>query len=231
MKKILIAITSHIGDWTIPRKTGYWLGEITHFYNILSNAGFEIDLVSPLGGTPPLDIKSVEGIELFDSVNKKFMENKDFQNKLKNTFKPEEIKPEDYSVIYFAGGHGVMWDFPNNSTLVEISRNIYESNGIVSAVCHGSVGLLNIKLSNGKRLIEGKKVTGFSNLEEKLIGLTKLVPFLTEDALKENGGVYQKSILPFTPYAIMDERLVTGQNPYSSKKVGNLVLKILGEKK
>jgi putative intracellular protease/amidase len=231
MKKVLIVITSHVGEWKIPRKTGYWLGEVTHFYDILKKAGFQIDLVSPLGGEPPLDIKSIESMEKFDSINKIYTKDKEFQEKLKNTLKPEKINPDVYSVIYFAGGHGVMWDFPENKILQEISKKIYESGGIVSAVCHGSVGLLNIKLSNGKNLIDGKKVTGFSNREEKLLRLNKLVPYLTEDALIKNGGKYQSSLIPFLPYVVEAERVVTGQNPYSSKKVANNVIKILGVKK
>jgi putative intracellular protease/amidase len=231
MKKALIVITSHVGDWKIDRKTGYWLGEVTHFYHLLHDAGYEVDLVSPKGGTPPLDIKSIQSTDKFDKINAKLNKDEVFQKKLNNTLKPEQINPKDYAVIYFAGGHGVMWDFPDNKTLADIAKSIYESGGVVSAVCHGSVGLLNIKLTNGKRLIEGKKVTGFANTEEALVRLTKQVPYLTEDELKAKGGIYKKALLPFVPYSVVHDRLVTGQNPYSSKSVAKKVLKILGGKK
>lgn len=228
MKKILIIITNHVGEWSIPRKTGYWLGEVTHFYHILKDAGYEIDLVSPLGGTPPLDIKSIESLEKFDIVNAKLAKDSEFQKKLANTLKPDQIIATDYSVIYYAGGHGVMWDFPENKALAEIAKQIYEQGGIVSSVCHGAVGLLNIHLSNGKRLIEGKKVTGFANTEEDLIGLTKIVPYLTETELKAKGGIYKKALLPFVPYSVVDDRLITGQNPFSAKSVAKKVLETLG---
>lgn len=231
MKKILIIITNHVGEWNIPRKTGYWLGEVTHFYHILKDAGYEVDLVSPLGGTPPLDIKSIESTEKFDTVNAKMAKDSEFQKKLANTFKPDQIKATDYSAIYYAGGHGVMWDFPDNKAIAEIAKQIYEQGGIVSSVCHGAVGLLNIQLSNGKRLIEGKKVTGFANTEEALIGLTKVVPYLTETELKAKGGIFKKAILPFLPYSLVDERLITGQNPYSAKSVAKKVVKALAKKK
>lgn len=113
-------------------------------------------------------------------------------NRLGSTMKPSEVNPENYAAIYYAGGHGVIWDFPENKELQNISRNIYENGGIVSSVCHGAAGLFHITLSNGDRLINGKKVTGFSNEEEKLAELDQFVPFLTEDELVKNGDFTKK---------------------------------------
>ena len=121
---------------------------------------------------------------------------------------------EDYDVIYYTGGHGVMWDFPNNSKMQEVSRKIYENGGIVSAVCHGVVALLNIEIANGKNLIDGVKVTGFSNSEEEALGLDKVVPFLAETELINRGSKYAKGS-DWVEFAVSDKRVVTGQNPAS----------------
>ena len=140
--------------------------------------------------------------------------------------KPEEVKPEDYSVIYYAGGHGTVFDFPDNVQLQKIAAQIYEHGGIVSAVCHGPVGLLNIKLSNGENLIKGKKVTGFSNEEEKMLKLDDKVPHLLEDELKNRGAHFEKGPA-FTDFTVSDSRVVTGQNPQSAGSVGTKVLAAL----
>ena len=132
--------------------------------------------------------------------------------------------PDDYIAIYYAGGHGVIWDFPDNEKLQALSRHIYEHGGVVSSVCHGAVGLLNIKLSNGELLVKGKKVTGFSNEEEDLAGLSQHVPYLTETELVKRGALYQKAGTPWAPFAIADGRLITGQNPASGGPVAELVL-------
>ena len=122
----------------------------------------------------------------------------------------------------------MIWDFPDNTQLQALSRRIYEQGGVVSSVCHGAVGLLNIKLSDGELLIKGKKVTGFSNEEEELAGLTKHVPYLTETELVKRGAIYQKADAPWAPFAIADGRLITGQNPASGGPVAELVLKAIG---
>ena len=152
---------------------------------------------------------------------------KSFMNRLGATLKPSKVKPADYAAIYFVGGHGVLWNFPDNAELQALGRKIYEQGGIVSSVCHGAVGLLNITLSDGTPLIKGKKVTGFSNEEEKLAELDKYVPFLTEDALVKRGAVYKKADKPWVPFAVADGRVITGQNPASGGAVADLVLATL----
>ena len=153
--------------------------------------------------------------------------NKAFMNRLGATLKPSEIKPQEYVAIYYAGGHGVIWDFPDNIELQTISRQIYEAGGFVSSVCHGAVGLLNIVLSDGQLLIKDKKVTGFSNEEEQLAGLAELVPYLTETELIKRGARYEKATQPWAAYAIADGRLITGQNPASGGPVADLLLKAI----
>ncbi|ULT42789.1 type 1 glutamine amidotransferase domain-containing protein [Niabella defluvii] len=155
---------------------------------MLTEAGYEIDFVSPKGGNPPVD-----GFDLSDPVNKKFWEDAGYNRKITNSLQPSQVKPDDYAAIFYAGGHGAMWDLPLNNELNKIAASIYENNGIVAAVCHGPAGILNIQLSDGSYLVKGKKVNGFTNEEEELVKLTGVVPFLLEDQLKEKGGIYEKS--------------------------------------
>lgn len=221
MKKILFVVTSHDTKGSTGEKTGYYLGEVSHPWEVLTEAGYEIDFVSPKGGNPPVD-----GFDLSDSVNKKFWEDEVYHKKISNSMKPEAVNPEDYSGIFYAGGHGAMWDLPDNEGLAKIAASIYEKGGIVAAVCHGPAGLINIKLSNGRYLIDGKKVNGFTNEEEEIVKLTNVVPFLLEEKMKERGGIYEKSE-PWSTHVTVDQRLVTGQNPQSAKAVGEGMAKLM----
>jgi putative intracellular protease/amidase len=225
-KKILIAITSHDELVNTTRKTGYWLGEVTHFHHVLHAAGWAQDFVSPHGGAPPLDQHSVTGLFSFDSVNKQFLADAKLAAQLQHTLTPDQLDPDNYSAIYYAGGHGAMFDLPNHAKLNASAASIYERGGFVTAVCHGSAGLLNITLTGGKRLIEGRRVTGYANIEERLIQLTKHVPYLLEDELKQRGGDYRRGF-PFTPHVEVDERVISGQNPQSAKAVAQALLACL----
>jgi len=206
------------------RATGLWLGEAVHFVKKVEEAGYEVDFVSPRGGYTPIDPHS---LAMADPIEWEWYQNKDFMNRLGNTLKADEVKPDDYVAIYYAGGHGVIWDFPENELLQSISRKIYENGGYVSSVCHGAIGLLNIKLSDGSLLVKGKKVTGFSNEEEKLVELDKFVPFLTETELVSRGAIFKKAEQPWASFAIEDTRLITGQNPASAGAVVDLLIKAL----
>jgi len=218
MKKILFVVTSHDKKGNTGESTGYYLGEVSHPWEVLHDAGYEIDFVSPKGGKAPVD-----GFNLDDATNKKFWEDKKYHAKVENTMKPSEVKPEDYVAIFYAGGHGAMWDFADNTELAVIAQKIYENNGIVSAVCHGPAGLVNIKLSNGKYLVDGKKISTFTNEEEAAVGLEKVVPFMLESKLIERGAKVEKSGL-WQVHSVSDQRVVTGQNPASAKSVGEGVL-------
>jgi len=222
--KALVILTSIDKYPDIDKATGAWLGEVVHFVDVLERAGYEIDYVSPRGGKSPIDPAS---LEMADDTDKEYYNNPDFRNKLDNTLSPERVNPGDYQIVYFAGGHGTVWDFPENDRLQEISRQVYEKGGVVSAVCHGPTGLLNIKLSNGEYLIRDKEVTGFSNEEEKLVEADKHVPYLLEDELKKRQAKYSRSKEPFTSHAVVSERLVTGQNPQSTRAVAESVLKLV----
>ncbi|MGL5868468.1 type 1 glutamine amidotransferase domain-containing protein [Clostridium chrysemydis] len=225
MKKVLVVVTNVSKYENADVPTGLWLGEAVHFVDVMEKAGCTIDYVSPKGGYTPIDPHSLEK-DFMGPVDWKYYTDMSFMNKLGNTLSADSINPDDYEVIYYTGGHGVIWDFPNDTNLQGISRKIYENGGIVSAVCHGLGGLLNIKLSNGKNLIDGIKLTGFSNSEEKAVGLDKLVPYLTETELKNRGANYVKGA-DWSEFSVSDNRVITGQNPASGAAVAREVLKVL----
>ncbi|MGE7717695.1 type 1 glutamine amidotransferase domain-containing protein [Priestia megaterium] len=227
-KKTLIVVTNQDQYEATKEPTGLWLGELVHFYDKFKNAGINMDIASIKGGNIPLDPSSISGM-LFDKISKQYHSDAAFMKELNNSKKLSDVNSDDYNVIYFTGGHGTMWDFPNSPEIQDISQRIYENGGIVSAVCHGVGALLNIKDSTGQRLIQGKKVTGYSNTEEKLVKAMGKIPFRLEEALKEAGGLYKKSLLPFTSYTRVDGRIISGQNPQSTKEVAEKVLAVLGK--
>ncbi len=224
MKKILFVVTSHDKKGSTGAPTGYYLGEVSHAWEVLKNAGYEIDFVSPKGGKAPVD-----GLDLKDAVNKAFWEDEVYRHKVENTLKPSEVNPADYAAIYYAGGHGTMWDFPEDEAIAAIATRIYENDGVVGAVCHGPAGLVNVRLSDGTYLVDGKKVNAFTNEEETAVKLDNVVPFLLESKLIERGARFEKSGL-WQPHVTVDGRLVTGQNPASAKGVGEGVLAVLQER-
>lgn len=223
-KKILVVLTSVAKYPNLNRATGLWLGEAVHFVKKVEEAGYTVDFVSPKGGYTPIDPHSLTQA---GETDWEWYQKKDFMNRLGTMLKSTDIHPNDYVAIYFTGGHGVIWDFPENEALQNLSRKIYENGGFVSSVCHGALGLLNIQLSDGTLLIKGKNVTGFSNEEEKLVELDKVVPFLTETELAKRGAIYQKADKPWASFALEDSRLITGQNPASGGAVADLLLAAL----
>lgn len=223
-KKILVVVTGVAKYPNLERATGLWLGEAVHFVKKVQEAGYVIDYVSPEGGYTPIDPHS---LALAEPTDWEWYQNKKFMNALGATIPASEVNPDQYVAIYYTGGHGVLWDFPENAALQSISQRIYERGGFVSAICHGAVGLLNIKLSNGSFLIANKEVTGFSNEEEKLVELDHLVPFLTESELVARGAIYKKADEPWAAFAVADQRLITGQNPASGGAVADLLIAAL----
>jgi putative intracellular protease/amidase/quinol monooxygenase YgiN len=220
-KKILFVVTSHDQKGNTGEPTGYYLSEVAHPWNELVNAGYEIDFVSPKGGKAP-----VTGFNLEDSINKKFWEDPAYRYKRENTMQPSEVNTDNYVAIHYAGGLGSMWDFADNTMLALIAAKIYEKGGIVSAVCHGPAGLINVRLSNGKYLIDGKRINAYSNEEEEHIKMEKVVPFLLEPTLIERGAIFEKSGIAQV-HVVTDQRVVTGQNPESAKAVGAAVIEQL----
>ncbi len=224
IKKVLIVLTNTTRYGETTDATGLWLGEATEFAKIMQDNGYLVDYVSPKGGFVPLDPR---GMKYVDTEIMDFYETEDFQKRaLMNSLSPDEVNPEDYIAIYYAGGHGVMWDFPNNRELQSIAAKIYENGGFVTSVCHGIAGLLNIKLSTGDYLIDNRKITGFTKSEEILAGKKSVVPFFNQPAAENRGAKFKKR-RAYSEYAVQDERLITGQNPFSAKAVARLLVKSL----
>jgi putative intracellular protease/amidase len=189
-KRVLVVVTS-VGKYPeMLRATGPWLGEAVHFIAKVEAAGYPVDIVSTRGGYTPIDPASLGEMAL--PIDWEYYQDKTFMNRLGATLRPEDVNPDDYAAIYFAGGHGVLWDFREDARLQAISRRIYEGGGVVSSDCHGAVGLLDIKLSDGRHLIDRKTVTGFSNQEARLARLDEHVPFLTEDELSKRGASWTR---------------------------------------
>lgn len=230
-RKALIVVTNH-ADFEHPKAepTGLWLSELTHFYDAFEKAGIEMDIISPSGGKIPIDGRSL-GFPMLDKATKKRYEDAKFMALLEDTKALSEVENwEQYDILYFAGGHGAMWDFANNDALNALTRDMYEGGKIVSAVCHGVAALQNVRLSNGEYLINGKKGTGFPYFDEKLAGVKAFVPYNLQQVLKDRGMIYSKALLPLMGHVVVDGRLITGQNPNSAtqtaKKALEAVLKL-----
>ena len=225
-EKVLIVVTSHSQMGTTTEKTGYWLGEVTHPYKELVDAGIEVEIASIAGGKAPVDERSLADA---DTINQWFIADSKHNTKLQQTLKLADLKASDYKAVLFAGGHGTMWDFPQDKGLQQFAADLYQKNGIVAAVCHGPAALLNIKLADGSYLIAGKQVTGFSNTEEEQVKLTEVVPFSLQDQLTQRGASYS-SAANWQSKVVVDQRLVTGQNPQSAAAVGQTLVRLLKTK-
>ncbi|WP_027376459.1 type 1 glutamine amidotransferase domain-containing protein [Kaistella palustris] len=223
--KILFVLTSHDQLGNTGEKTGFWIEEFASPYYYLVDKGVEVTLASPNGGQPPIDPTSDKPENQTESTVR-FKADKDLQEKLSRTHKLSEVSSDDYDAVFYPGGHGPLWDLAESETSAKLIESFYNSNKPVSFVCHAPAALKRVKNTNGEPLVKGKKVTGFTNTEEALVQLTDVVPFLVEDMLKENGGIYSKKG-DFEQYAIEDGLLITGQNPASSEKVAELLFQKL----
>lgn len=217
MTRALIALTSHSELGRTGRSTGYYVGEAAEPWEVFRAAGYDVDLASVAGGEPPVD-----GRDENDTTQNDFLATAG----VTDTPKAADVDPERYDVILFAGGHGTMWDFPDDPDLARIARSVHERGGVVAAVCHGPSALVNLTLTDGSRLITGKRVAGFTNSEEAAVGLTDEVPFLLADKLTEAGAQHVPAP-DFTEHVVVDGRLVTGQNPQSARAVADAVVKLI----
>ena len=228
MKKVLFVLTSHSELGNTGEKTGFWIEEFAAPYYELADKGVIIDIASPLGGQPPIDPKSSDPSAATEDT-KRFDKDTELQAKLSKTHLLADVKQADYDAVFYPGGHGPLWDLATDASSSALIEAFYTNNKPVAFVCHSPAVLKNVKV-NGEFLVKGKKVTGFSNTEEAAVGLTNVVPFLLEDALKANGAMYSK-IADWQPYAVEDGLLITGQNPASSKLVAEKLLIQLKSKK
>ncbi|SFD81959.1 type 1 glutamine amidotransferase domain-containing protein [Massilia yuzhufengensis] len=222
---VLMVVTSHdqLGD--TGKKTGFWLEEFAAPYYALKDAGADVTVVSPLGGQPPLDPKSDEPDAQTDAT-RRFKSDAAAQAVLAKTGKLAEVKAADFDAVFYPGGHGPLWDLAEDKASIALIEAMAAAGKPVAAVCHAPGVLRHVKAADGGPLVKGKRVTGFTNTEEKAVGLTAVVPFLVEDMLKENGGQYSKGA-DWQSYVLTDGKLVTGQNPASSEEGAKALLKLL----
>ncbi|CAL2082918.1 Type 1 glutamine amidotransferase domain-containing protein [Tenacibaculum sp. 190524A02b] len=221
MKKVIFVLTSHEDLGETGYKTGFWIEEFAAPYYLLKDNGVEVTLASPKGGQPPIDPKSNE-TDFQTPATIRFNEDKETQDVLAKTIPLQEIKEVDYDAIFYPGGHGPLWDLAEDKNSIALIEAFYSNNKPVAAVCHAPAVFKHTKYKDAS-LVKNKKVTGFSNTEEEAVQLTEIVPFLVEDMLQENGGVYSKEA-DWHPYAIEDGHLITGQNPASSELVAEKLL-------
>ena len=222
---VLMVITSHDKLGNTGEKTGFWLEEFAAPYYQLIDAGFSVTLASPLGGQPPLDPKSAEA-DFQTDATRRFEQDEENQAVLATTTKLELIDANDYVAVFYPGGHGPIWDLTTNQKSIALISAFIEQNKPVAVVCHSTSVLLNVKDKNGAAIVQGKKITSFTNSEEDAVQLTDIVPFLLEDELIKQGANYQKGD-DWASFVVEDSGIISGQNPASSSEVATRLIKQL----
>lgn len=225
MKKILMVLTSHdqLGD--TGHKTGFWLEEFAAPYYAFKDAGAAITLASPSGGQPPLDPKS-DAEDAQTEATRRFKKDADAQAALASTHPLKAMSAHDFDAVFYPGGHGPLWDLAEDAHSIALIESMLKAGKPVAAVCHAPAVLRHPKIGDGVSVVKGKSVTGFTNTEEEAAGLTQIVPFLVQDMLTQNGGIYSKAA-DWHPHVVTDGLLITGQNPASSEPAAQALLKAL----
>jgi putative intracellular protease/amidase len=222
-----MVLTSHDKLGNTGRKTGFWLEEFAAPYYAFEDAKADITIASPKGGQPPLDPKSNEpGFQTRDT--RRFDQDREAQAALANTVKLSEVVPGDYDAVFYPGGHGPLWDLAEDRNSIFLIERTYAAGKPVALVCHAPGVLRHVKGTDGKPLVEGKAVTGFTNSEEAAVGLTDVVPFLVEDVLTQIGGTFSAG-KDWESHVVQDGRLITGQNPASSTEAARLLIEAVNE--
>jgi putative intracellular protease/amidase len=221
LKPVLMVMTSHTQKGSTGQKTGFYLPELTHPLAAFEEAGIATVFASVQGGAAPVD-----GVDLKDPVNAKYWDDKNFRSRIEHTLKISEVKAADYSAIFFVGGHGTMWDFADNAAIQAVTADVYDNGGVVGAVCHGPAALVNVKLKNGRYLVDGKSVSAFTDDEERAVKLENVVPFLLASTLQARGAKHEAAA-NWQKKVVVSERLVTGQNPASAAGVGEAMRTLL----
>jgi putative intracellular protease/amidase len=224
--KILMVLTSHDQLGNTGRKTGFWLEELAAPYYAFKDAGADIVLASPKGGMPPLDPKSKDP-EFQTEYTRRFEADREAMAQLAATLPLDRVSQADFDTVFYPGGHGPMWDLAEDRHSIALLESFVAAGKPVALVCHAPGALRHVRGPDGRPLVEGKKVTGFTNGEEAAVGLTDVVPFLVEDELKAKGGLYSKGP-DWAPYVLSDGLLITGQNPASSLDGAKRLLERLG---
>lgn len=220
--KILMVLTSHDQLGNTGKKTGFWLEEFAAPYYAFTDAGVEVTLASPKGGQPPLDPKSDEPGSQTEQT-RRFHGDKETQAVLAATVRLDSVSQDAFDAVFYPGGHGPLWDLANDKNSIALIEQTLQAGKPVALVCHAPGVLRDVKSADGEPLVKGKKVTGFTNTEEEGVGLTNVVPFLVEDVLKQNGGIYSSGD-DWQSYAVQDGLLITGQNPGSSVETAQLLM-------
>ena len=223
--KILMVLTSHDQLGTTGRKTGFWLEELAAPFYTFKDAGAHITLASPKGGNPPLDPKSNEP-DFQTEQTHRFEADPDAMAQLAATVRLDSCSQADFDAVFYPGGHGPLWDLAEDKDSITLIEAFLAANKHVALVCHAPGVLRHVKTPEGKPLVEGKKVTGFTNTEEEAVGLTNVVPFLVEDELIAKGGIYSKGA-DWSSYVVTDGLLITGQNPTSSAATAEQLIRQL----
>lgn len=223
--RILMVLTSHdqLGD--TGKKTGFWLEEFAAPYYVFKDAGADITLASPKGGQPPLDPSS-DAVGAQTDATKRFKNDDTAQKTLANTHVLSTVNDEGFDAIFYPGGHGPLWDLAEDTDSAKLIEAFTHSDRPVGAVCHAPAVFKHSKAADGKPLVSGRTVTSFTNTEEEAVGLTDAVPFLVEDMLVANGGVFKKGD-DWESFVVTDGKLVTGQNPASSEEAARKLLSIM----
>jgi putative intracellular protease/amidase len=223
--KILMILTSHDQLGSTGRKTGFWLEELAAPYYAFKDAGAEIVLASPLGGQPPLDPKSDEASSQTDATAR-FKADAAANVQLANTVRLDSVSPADFDTVFYPGGHGPLWDLAEDASSIALIEGFLAANKPVALVCHAPGVLRHVKNPDGSPMVQGKQVTGFTNSEEEAVGLTDIVPFLVEDTLKAQGGIFSRTD-DWGVHVVTDGLLTTGQNPGSSEATADKLLQQL----
>ncbi|QHJ00408.1 type 1 glutamine amidotransferase domain-containing protein [Xylophilus rhododendri] len=225
--KILMVLTSHdeLGD--TGRKTGFWLEELAAPYYAFKDAGVEVVLASPKGGQPPLDPKSNEP-SFQTELTRRFEADAAAKAQLASTVRLDSVSQADFDTVFYPGGHGPLWDLAEDRHSIALIESFIAAGKPVALVCHAPGVLRHVKGTDGRPLVAGRKVTGFTNTEEEAVGLTKVVPFLVEDMLVDKGGLYSKGA-DWGSYVVTDGQLITGQNPASSAEAARVLLARVGQ--
>lgn len=222
---ILMVLTSHERLGNTGKKTGFWLEEFASPFYVFKDAGARVTLASPLGGQPPVDPSSTAPASQTEAT-RRFTADQAANEALAHTSKLSDVSIEDFDGVFYPGGHGPLWDLANDAASIRLIETAFADGKPVAAVCHAPGVLRLVKSRQGKSVVDGRNVTGFTNTEEQAAGLTEVVPFLVEDMLRTNGGVYSK-VADWQPHVVTDGLLITGQNPASSELAARALLEAL----
>jgi putative intracellular protease/amidase len=220
-RRIAMVLTNHGELGATGRTTGFFLSEATHPYKVFIEAGYEVDFLSPKGGLAPMD-----GVDLNDPINAAFLGNGELVERTRTTRAIPDVDHGHYDAVFFSGGHGTMWDLPDDPGVQALIRNVYERGGVVAAVCHGPAALVNARLSDGSLLVAGREVSAFTDEEEVAVSLHEVVPFALESRLRSLGARFVEAP-NFEKKVAVSDRLVTGQNPASATGVAEAVVELL----